>query len=333
MTMTIHEYDRSSVIGLRSSAEHEHVKKDLHHLIEQFIEHLRYEQNASPHTVTNYAIDLRAFAAFFTRTGADGKPVTPPVADLDPLSIREFMGWLYQQGLTKQSICRKMSALRSFFKYLLRAGVLEKNPAAGVAMPRKPRKNPTFLDEDQTRHLLEAPDPGTRAGVRDRALFELLYATGVRVSELTGLNLEDLSMAEGLIRVRGKRRKERQVPFGEHAAGALEAWLQERSLILGGAKEGIRDPAAVFLNLQGGRLSARSVRRILDGYIHRVAVRLRISPHTLRHSFATHLLNAGADLRVIQELLGHASLSTTQKYTHLSIEQLLKVYKKSHPHA
>jgi integrase/recombinase XerC len=309
------------------------VKKDLPHLVDQFIEHLRYEQNASPHTVTGYAADLRSFCEFFTRTDAGGKAVTPPVVEIDPLSIREFMGWLYQQNLTKQSICRKMSALRSFFKYLLRAGIMEKNPAAGVAMPRKPKKNPAFLDEDQVRALLEAPDPSTRAGARDRALLELLYATGVRVSELTGLNLEDLSLVESLIRVRGKRRKERQIPFGEHAAGALEAWFLERSLILASARDNIRDPAAVFLNLQGGRLSSRSVRRILDGYIHQVAVRLRISPHTLRHSFATHLLNAGADLRVIQELLGHASLSTTQKYTHLSIEQLLKVYRKSHPHA
>lgn len=300
-------------------------------LIQAFLDHLRYEKNASAHTVRNYGADLEQFLGHFTRTSGDGRSTVIPLADIDHLSIREFMGFLYQQGLAKTSIARKVSTLRSFFRFLVRLGVIAKNPALQVALPRLPRKIPTTLDVEQVRALLEVPEAGTDGGARDRALLELLYATGVRVSELVGLNTADVSMEEGVIRVRGKGKKERIVPFGGAAREALEAWLPVRQRMLFAVRTDRRDGQAMFLNRRGGRLTDRSVRRILDESIAAVSIRLDVSPHALRHSFATHLMNAGADLRVIQELLGHASLSTTQKYTHLSIEQLMKVYKKSHP--
>ncbi len=307
--------------------------RKLPELIDRFLEHLKFERNMSVHTVRNYEADLRQFATFFTRTDSRGRATEPPVEDIDSLSIREFLGFLYQQNLAKTTICRKVSSLRSFFKHLVRIGVLARNPALAVSMPRTPRRIPAHLELDQAQALVEAPDPATRKGRRDRALLELLYATGMRVGELVGLNTADIQTAEAMIRVRGKGKKERLVPFGDAAARALEAWWPERQLILAAAPAEDREGEAVFLNLWGGRLTDRSVRRILNSYIHCVAVRLKISPHTLRHTFATHLLNAGADLRVIQELLGHASLSTTQKYTHLSIEHLIKVYQQAHPHA
>ena len=302
-------------------------------LVEQYLDHLRYERNASVHTVRNYSRDLAEFCGYFARTDARGRTYHPELTQFDALSIREFLGFLYGHGLAKQTISRKISALRSFFRFLLKLQLLSVNPAAAVSLPRLPKRNPGCLEVAQVEALLEAPDGDTRAGVRDRALLELLYATGVRVSELVGLNLDDLGLTERLLRVRGKGKKERQVPFGEKAGEALARWLQLRPLVQAGRARGTGATRALFLNLRGGRLSDRSVRRSLDGYVHHVAAHLRVSPHTLRHSFATHLLNAGADLRVIQELLGHASLSTTQKYTHLSIEQLINVYKKSHPHA
>ena len=306
---------------------------ELPELITRFLDHLRYVRHMSDHTVRNYSLDLDQFLEFITRPDSRGNPVIPPLADIDHLTIREFMVHLLRKKLSKRTVSRKISALRSFFKHLLREGVVEINPTTPVSLPRVERKVPTCLEENQVTTLLAAPDSDSDRGCRDRAILELLYATGVRVSELTGLNMEDIDLTEGLVRVRGKGRKERLVPFGEHARVAISAYLEVRPRLLVRARPGTTDGAGVFLNLRGGRLSDRSIRRIIDGYISRVAVRLHISPHTLRHSFATHLLNAGADLRVIQELLGHTSLSTTQKYTHLSIEQLMKVYRKSHPHA
>jgi len=309
------------------------VAESLPKLVQHYLDHLRYERNASPHTVRNYSRDLAEFCRYFARTDAGGRTYYPALGQFDALSIREFLGFLYGHGLAKQTLSRKISALRSFFRFLLKLELIAVNPAVGVSLPRLPKRNPGCLEVEQVAALLEAPDVTTRVGIRDRALLELLYATGVRVSELVGLDLDDLGLTERVIRVRGKGKKERQVPFGEKAGEALARWLQERPLVLAGRPRDDRAARALFLNLRGGRLSDRSVRRTLDGYIHRVAAHLHVSPHTLRHSFATHLLNAGADLRVIQEMLGHASLSTTQKYTHLSIEQLIKVYKKSHPHA
>lgn len=298
--------------------------------ITQFLDHLRYEKNASSHTIRSYGTDLKQFLGFFTRT-EQGKPSTIPLEDLDHLSLREYMGWLYQQGLSKKSISRKVSTLRALFKFLMRTGLATRNPTLQLTLPRLPRHLPVCLETGQVQALLQAPGTDSDAGLRDRALMEMLYATGMRVGELVGLNIEDVSLSEQVVRIRGKGKKERLVPFGDAARVAMEAWLPGRQRLLFSARPGRFDNAAVFLNLQGGRLSDRSVRRVLDRYIQAVSVRLNIHPHTLRHSFATHLLNAGADLRVIQELLGHASLSTTQKYTHLSVEHLMQVYRKSHP--
>jgi len=308
------------------------MKKDLENLIETFLKHLRFEVNSSLHTVRNYESDLRQFKDFFSKTDPDGNKVVIPFEDIDHLSIREFMGYLYQKGLSKTSISRKISTLRAFFKYLVRIGITTSNPTLKISLPKLPKKIPPFLQEEQVNAVLDAPDSSTDRGCRDKAILELLYATGVRVSELVGLNTEDINFSEQIIRVRGKGKKERIVPFGGVAARAMANYMQlrQRLLLRKGKK---KDPTALFLNLQGGRLTDRSVRRILDRAVIDASVKLKISPHALRHSFATHLLNAGADLRVIQELLGHSSLSTTQKYTHLSIEQLLEVYKKSHPHA
>lgn len=309
------------------------MSRPLDELAGAFVDHLRYERNAPPRTVSSYAGDLRQFVDFLRRTGTDGKPFLPDVDDLDHLTLREFMGYLYQKGLTRRSISRKISTLRAFYRYLCRQELVKANPTLRVSLPKVPKLIPPYLEADQVRALLEAPPADTDPGARDRAILELLYATGIRVGELTGLNLEDLNLSERMIRVRGKGRKEREVPFGEPARLALDAWMSIRQRLLFTAREGVRDSRAVFLNLRGGRLSARSVLRLVQHWMSTTATRLDISPHALRHSFATHLLNAGADLRLIQELLGHSSLSTTQKYTHLSVETLMQVYRKSHPRA
>jgi len=305
----------------------------LRELMELFDHHLRYEKNASPHTISSYLSDLEQFCTFFRRMDAAGNPVDIDIRDIDHLSIREFMGHLYQKGLSKNTISRKVSTLRAFYKFLRHEELVEKNPTLLVSLPRVPKKIPPHLELDQVAALLDAPSADTDAGLRDRAILEVLYATGIRVGELVDMNMQDVNMTEGIILVRGKGRKERLVPFGDSACRALEKYYSVRQRLLFSAGEEGRDMQAVFLNLKGGRLSARSVRRIMDRHILNLAVHLNVSPHSLRHSFATHLMNAGADLRVIQELLGHVSLSTTQKYTHLSIEQLVKVYKKTHPHA
>ena len=223
---------------------------------------------------------------------------------------------------------RKVSALRSFFRYLVREGKLADNPADRISLPRLERKLPRHLNVKEAGLLVESPDSSTALGARDRAILEILYATGLRVAELTGLNLTDIDFGKMILRALGKGSHERMVPFGKQARKALRVYLKRRPELCG---RQVPDADALFLNYRGGRLSSRSVRRSLDGYIRQTAVRNRISPHGLRHSFATHLLDAGADLRSIQELLGHASLSTTQRYTHVSTERLREVYRKSHP--
>ncbi|MBN2429925.1 MAG: tyrosine recombinase XerC [Acidobacteria bacterium] len=313
------------------NAEGHFMKRNLNELIARYIEHLRFEKNASPHTVKNYHSDLRQFLAYVEKVGGTNAAADLTVDDLDHLSIREYMGHLYQRRLARTSIARKISTLRAFFRFLRHEELTETNPTRLVSTPRLPRKIPAHLEKDQVAALLEAPDADTDLGRRDRAVLELLYATGMRVGEMVGLNLEDINLGEGIARIRGKGRKERLVPFGRTAREMLERYYPVRQRLLFKARDDRRDSQAVFLNLQGGRLSARSVGRIIERYIARVSVRLKISPHSLRHSFATHLMNAGADLRVIQELLGHASLSTTQKYTHVSVEQLMKVYRAAHP--
>lgn len=305
--------------------------------IQKFLEYLRYQRNASAHTIRNYASDLRQFYSFLTTSpGGDPRPA-PELEQIDNLTIREFLGFLYQKSNRKSSIARKLATLRSFLKYLSAQGVIHANPAKIVASPKLENRLPDYMTVEAVTDLVEAPDTGADSGKRDRAILELLYGAGLRVGELVGLNLGDLSLNEGLVRVVGKGRKERLIPFGKSAAEALEAYLRVRgkSIRAGSIKsgEGAAAAEAVFLNFRGGRLTSRSVGNLVDRYVVRLSQRLKIHPHTLRHTFATHMLSAGADLRAIQELLGHESLSTTQKYTHVSVEQLIRVYQSCHPRA
>jgi integrase/recombinase XerC len=295
--------------------------------VRRFLDHLRDERRMSPCTVRAYESDLNQFGRFLSGDD-EGNP--PPGPDkIDTLAVRGFVARLSREGLGKASISRKLSAVRSFLRQSVREGRIEINPAESVPGPRVPRGLPRDLTVDEIFNLLDHIEGDDVAAARDRALLELLYAAGLRVSELVGLGLGDLDQAAGIVRVVGKGGKERLVPFGKKASRALSAWL-ERS----GPLRGNSDHAdAVFLNLRGGRLTDRSVRRILTRRLREAAVRCQVSPHALRHSFATHLLGAGADLRAIQELLGHASLSTTQRYTHVNTDALMRVYDKAHPRA
>jgi integrase/recombinase XerC len=288
--------------------------------IDQFIRYLAAERNVSVHTITAYRSDLEQFREFVGRErGADAGP-----AAVDHLLIRRYMALLLRDH-RKSSIGRKLAALRAFFKYLLRQGAVAKNPAELVATPKKEKRLPYHLTIDEVTALMEAPHDPELLSLRDRAILETLYSCGIRVSELTGLDVASLDLEEGLVRVLGKGNKERIVPLGSYARQALAAYLELRGNPPGAAP--------LLLNARGGRLTSRSVARIVDKYILKLATVRKISPHTLRHTFATHLLEGGADLRAIQELLGHASLSTTQKYTHVSIDRLMEVYDKAHPKA
>jgi len=302
-------------------------------LIEQFRAHLTYERNVSPHTVRNYLSDLEQFYDWIAPPDKDGNRRHVEVRQIDNITIREYLSTLYEAKKKKTSIARKLATLRTFFKFLCREQVLPLNPATLVASPRLEKKLPNTLSVDEVVRFVETPDTDTPLGLRDRAILELLYGTGIRVSELCGMNLDDFDFRHESVRVRGKGRKERIVPFGAKAKEAIEAYLGVRSQILAEAPEEERDPMAVFLNYQGTRISTRSVGRMVDKYLKICADVHNISPHSLRHSFATHLLSAGADLRAIQELLGHARLSTTQKYTHVSAERMMEVYDKAHPKA
>jgi len=296
--------------------------------IRSYLRHLHLDENCSPETLRAYASDLGDFDAFLEEEIGVGKEVGPK--KVDRLAVRAFLGELHRRGSKRSTVARKLAAVRSLFRYLKRRGRISANPAASVATPRQERRLPRQLSVDEMTHLVETPDDSAPLGSRDRALLELLYATGVRVSELTSLDLDDLDLGEGMMRVLGKGRKERMVPVGSKAVAAVRTYLRWRGSLEPRPGTG-RD--ALFLNFRGTRLNVRSVRRILDRYIRICAIARKASPHTLRHSFATHLLDAGADLRSIQELLGHASLSTTQKYTHVSTERLLKTYGKTHPRA
>jgi integrase/recombinase XerC len=306
--------------------------------IEQYMAHLRYQRDASPHTLRNYASDLYQFHHYLTHTDEGEPRLEPELAQIDNLTIREFLGVLYRRQNRKSSVARKLAALRSFLKYLAGQGAIPSNPAKNVASPRQEKRLPDHMTAAAVTELIEAPHSGSILGIRDRAIFELFYATGIRVSELVGLNRDDLDLDGGLVRVLGKGRKERIVPFGTKALEALTAYLDmSRESLAKRRRSGISkaDAAgdAIFLNCRGGRLTPRGVATILDRHVVKLAQRLRVHPHTLRHTFATHMLDAGADLRSIQELLGHESLSTTQKYTHVTTEQLVRIYRSCHPRA
>lgn len=288
--------------------------------IAAFLRHLDRERNASPHTVRAYGDDLDQFA----RHAREDLGREPRPQDVDHLLIRAFLARLRREGLKTTSAARKLATLRTFFRYLCREGILDRNPARALLSPRLEKRVPTYLDERDVALLVEMPGDGLPA-VRGRAILEMLYATGVRCSELVGLDLLEIDRVERSIRVLGKGRKERIVPFGTKASAALEAYLAVRSAPAG--------TEAVFLNGRGGRLTDRSVRTLVGQRVKAVALARKVSPHTLRHSFATHLLERGADLRAIQELLGHASLSTTQRYTQVNTRHILEIYSKSHPRA
>jgi integrase/recombinase XerC len=288
--------------------------------IEKFINYLRIERNASSHTITNYSIDLRDFSVFLGEE---------KVEDLDHLALRRFLANLRARNLSKRTIARKLSALRSFFKFLYREGHIKANPITAVSTPKLDKYLPTFLDVDKVIKLLTSPDEGTLDGLRDKAILETLYSTGIRVSELVRLDSDDIDFIGGVVKVFGKGAKERMVPIGETALSAVRKYLDKRGPL---RSEG-KDRDAVFVNKFGTRLTDRSIRRMLDKYIRKCSIQEKISPHSLRHSFATHLLDRGADLRSVQELLGHVNLSTTQIYTHVTTERLKSVYDKAHPRA
>lgn len=342
--------------------------------IAKYLEYLRSVRNSSPHTILNYGKDLGQFLTYLSPPGAQ----PPALHAVGHPMIREFVAHLHDQGLEKSSIARKLAALRSFFKYCVREGYLKENPARLVPTPKLPKRIPSVLSAEEMngflnqlvgmgsaelnvrpslKNRLQLPAPADttasneresrRPGIavqglllrRDRALLELLYAAGLRVSELTGLNLVDIEQKERILRVRGKGNKERIVPYGVKAQDALDKYwpLREQLLLQTAGTYASRRCAphteAVFLNYSGRRLTQRSVGRIVKKYVRLVNVNWDLHPHSLRHAFATHLLADGADLRAIQELLGHQSLSTTQKYTHASIRQLMEIYDKAHPHA
>jgi integrase/recombinase XerC len=288
--------------------------------INQFLHYLATERNVSPHTLKAYASDLDQFREFVRgERGADAGTDA-----VDHLLIRRWLALLHKDH-RKSSIGRKLAAVRSFFKYLLREGMVRKNPAELVSSPKKEKKVPYHLNIDEVTALVEAPQGASILPLRDRVILEVLYSCGIRVAELTGMNVGDADLPEGVVRVLGKGGKERIVPLGSHARLAVAAYLQERN--------NPEPTAPLLLNAHGGRLTSRSVARIVGKYIQHIATMKKISPHTLRHTFATHMLEGGADLRAIQEFLGHASLSTTQKYTHVSIDRLMEVYDKAHPKA
>lgn len=290
--------------------------------IQQFISYLETERDVSPHTLAAYRSDLFQMLSFIT-CERESRGISS-AQDVDPLLLRHYLAHL-SKSTKKSSISRKLAAIRSFFRFLLRRGIIIKNPAELVATPKKEQRLPFHLDIDQTTTLMESPDNEHKSAQRDRAMLELLYSSGLRVSELTGLNISELDLTGGMVRVTGKGGKERIVPVGSRALSALQEYLGLRS------DAGAND--ALFLNTRGGRINRRSVTRVIDAHVMMIAAFKRISPHTLRHTFATHMLEGGADLRAIQELLGHASLSTTQKYTHVSIDRLMDVYDKAHPKA
>jgi integrase/recombinase XerC len=331
--------------------------------VRDFVEFLRYNRNASAHTARAYESDLAQFVQHVAASRS-GRRDSLRVSDVTPDAIRIFLGELYRAGNSRATAARKLAAVRSFARYLRREGLLEGDPAALVGSPKREQKMPPHLSVDEMNRLLETADTSTPLGRRDQAILELFYASGIRLSELVGLDLDDVNLASRIVRVMGKGGKERQVPMNHAAATAIRAYLPDRDgLVHGTLKVGpvdasvedapkprwsaaTRDPAArkraarhaapehpLFVNYRGTRLTPRSVHRLVRRYVALCSARFGISPHALRHSFATHLLERGADLRGIQELLGHARLATTQRYTHLDTRHLIEVYRNAHPRA
>ena len=294
--------------------------------IAQFLNHLKLERNSSPHTIKGYREDLESFAEYFAEE--DGS--TPEPERIEAVELRGFLSALHDAGYAKTSIARKLASLRSFYRFGQREGWADSNPARALRNPRKGRKLPHFLSTEEIGKLLDAPPAEMKLGLRDRAILETLYSAGLRVSELVGLCDGDLDFSQGILRVRGKGRKERLAPLGSYATRALQMWMQAREL---SSKEPSGRDAPVFVNRFGTRLTTRSVGRMLEKYLQETGLDSRTSPHTLRHSFATHLLDRGADIRSVQELLGHKSLVTTQIYTHVSTANLREAYEKAHPRA
>jgi integrase/recombinase XerC len=301
--------------------------------IDEFETYVADARRYSPQTVRAYRGDLDRFAGFWEREFGESGASRAPLSRVDTLAIRSYLASLHRARLASRSLARHLSTLRSFFRWACREGHLEKNPARAIPAPRLPKTLPRAMTLPDTERLLEA-DEDSPFPERDRALFELLYATGLRVSEAAGLDLEDVDFASRLLRVIGKGNKERIAPFGETAGDSLASYLPERARRRKGSPAAEREEGEpLFVNARGGRLTTRSMARLLKRRLRAAGLPAEISPHALRHSFATHLLEAGADLRAIQELLGHASLSTTQKYTHLDAARLREVYRRAHPKA
>jgi integrase/recombinase XerC len=290
--------------------------------VQAYLDHLQAERRASAHTIRSYEHDLALYSRFVHEILGD--KVAP--ADTDPMQLRRYSAWLAGQGYAANTVARRLACLRSFFRFLRRNGMVASDPSAGLRNPKQPRRLPRLLRVDEVIRLLDAIPGDTPPGVRDRAMLETLYGGGLRVSELVGLNVDDLDFEQDLVRVRGKGRRERLCPIGEMATHWLKLALPLR-------KPEIAHEKAVFLNQRGSRLTSRSVGRLLEAHLIRAGLVNAASPHTLRHSFATHLLERGADLRSVQELLGHRKLTTTQIYTHVTQERLLDMYHKTHPRA
>ncbi len=286
--------------------------------IDKFAKYLEVERNYSEHTLRGYQADLKELSSFFE--DKDPKKITH-------LDLRRFLAELKQRNLAKRTVVRKLGAIRSFFRFLSKEKYITSNPADSIFTPKADKRLPEFLDADKTVQLITSPDTDSVSGLRDRAMLEVLYSTGIRVSELVGISLEDMDLISGTVKVRGKGKKERMALLGREAQGAVRRYLDERKDTSGGVT------VPLFMNKAGTRITDRSVRRIIDKYVRKCSIEQSISPHSIRHSFATHLLNNGADLRSVQELLGHKNLSTTQIYTHLSSQKIKDMYSKAHPRA
>ncbi len=302
--------------------------------LDRFITHLRVERNFSPHTLVSYQCDLKSFITFLKRDKINS------VNKVDRLEVRKFLAYLAGKNLKKSTIARKLSSIRSFFKHLTREKIVTQDPTIYIPTPKRTKRVPSFLDLGEVRLLLELPDRRTLLGLRDRAILEVLYGSGLRVSELVNMNIGDVDLLGEMIKVKGKGSKERLVPIGEIGIASIKRYLNMRQSPQKAVPFKVRSfhnlsysRQPLFLNYRGSRLGAQSINLLLQKYIRRASIKKGVSPHTLRHTFATHLLDAGCDLRAVQEMLGHASLSTTQIYTHVTTERLKRIYRKYHPRA